>query len=85
MQKIAAAIRNPTIQADVYRSTYTQETTSEYTGVYEVIPKTAAQTLQTKDKKMIDDVSVHAIPYYEVGNDADGITAIIGDELNYGN
>ena len=85
MQKIHATIRSPTIQADVYRATYTQETVPEYSGAYEVIPKTEAQTLQTKDKKMIDDVSVHAIPYYEVGNDADGTTVIIGDDLNYGN
>ena len=78
MQKITATIRSPTIQADVYRATYTQDTAPVYSGAYAVTPKTVAQTLQTKDKKMIDDVSVHAIPYYEVGNDADGTTAIIG-------
>ena len=79
MPKITGDILNRSICAKVYRATYTQENVPEYTGAYEVIPKTEAQTLQTKDKKMVDDVSVHAIPYYEVGNDADGTTVIIGE------
>lgn len=78
MQKIHATIRSPTIQADVYRATYTQETVPEYAGNYEVTPKTTEQILETKDKKMKDDVSVLAIPYFEVGN-TDGITVIIGE------
>ena len=78
MQKITATIRSPTIQADVYRATYTQETVPEYTGAYDVTPKTVAQTLETKDKKMKDNVSVLAIPYFEVSN-TDGITVIIGE------
>ena len=78
MQKITATIRSPTIQADVYRATYTQETVPEYTGAYDVTPKTVAQTLETKDKKMKDKVSVLAIPYFEVSN-TDGITVIIGE------
>ena len=78
MQKITATIRSPTIQADVYRATYTQETVPVYSGAYAVTPKTVAQTLETKDKKMKDNVSVLAIPYFEVSN-TDGITVIIGE------
>lgn len=85
MPKIAGDIPNRNICAKVYRATYTQENVPEYTGAYDVTPKTVAQTLETKDKKMKDNVSVLAIPYYEVGNASDGETAIIGDDLNYGN
>lgn len=72
------------ITAKLYRAT-SDTAANEYTGAYEVTPKTAAQTLETKNKRMKDNVSVLAIPYYEVGNASDGETAIIGDDLNYGN
>ena len=78
MQKIHAVIRSPTIGAKVYRATYTQETVPVYEGAYDVTPKTVAQTLQTKDKKMKDDVAVLAIPYFEISN-TDGTTVIIGE------
>ena len=78
MSHITATIRSPTIQADVYRATYTQEKVPEYAGNYEVTPKTTEQILETKDKKMKDDVSVLAIPYFGVSN-TDGITVIIGE------
>lgn len=39
-----------------------------YEGPYEVIPKTVDQTLQTKQKSMVDDVTVKEIPYVEVSN-----------------
>lgn len=53
-----------------------------YTGTYEVIPKSTEQSLQTKYKYMSDDVSVHAIPYFEVGNTAGGNTVYIGGEID---
>lgn len=49
-----------------------------YEGPYNVIPKGIAQTLYTTDKLMKENVVVEKIPYYEVSNDSDGITAIIG-------
>lgn len=49
-----------------------------YNGQYNVIPKGNAQTLYTMDKLMKENVVVEKIPYYEVSNDSDGITAIIG-------
>lgn len=54
-----------------------------YTGDYEVTPQTVGQELFTKQKFMADDVTVHAIPYYEVGNNSGGSTVYIGgkDEI----
>lgn len=48
-----------------------------YTGDYEVMPKTTAQELETAQKLMTDNVTVSAIPYYEVSNDT-GTTVTIG-------
>ena len=39
-----------------------------YPGPYTVIPKTTGQVLDTKHKRMTDDVTVTEIPYAEVGN-----------------
>ena len=49
-----------------------------YTGNYEVIPKTTAQILETAQKLMTDDLTVKAIPYYEVSNNQGGLTVVIG-------
>lgn len=54
-----------------------------YTGAYTATPKVEEETvLQTKDRKMIKDVTVEKIPLYEVSNQAGGETLIIGDEYN---
>ena len=51
-----------------------------YTGEYEVTPKTYdEQVLPTKNKRMINNLTVKKIPQYEVSNDS-GYTLIIGDE-----
>ena len=54
-----------------------------YVGAYEVTPDVAAQTLATRDKRMLYDVRVREIPYHEVSNAA-GTTAIIGGIAYYG-
>lgn len=54
--------------------------TPPYTGEYEVIPKTYdEQVLPTRNKRMINNLTVKKIPQYEVSNDS-GYTLIIGDE-----
>ena len=53
----------------------------EYTGSYDVTPNVDPQTLETKDKKMLDDVTIRKIPYYEVSNIYDGTTIYIGSDL----
>ena len=57
-----------------------------YEGEYEITPKVESQTMPTAQKTMMDDVTVHAIPYFDVSNQAGGNTVYIGCEvLTYGN
>ena len=51
-----------------------------YEGPYEVTPKITAQTLDTHDKHMKDDVTVLEIPYYETSHQ-DGLTVYIGNSI----
>lgn len=52
-----------------------------FSGSYEVTPKTKSQTLETKNKLMQQDLTVKAIPYYEVSNHQGGMTVIIGGDI----
>lgn len=52
-----------------------------YAGEYTVIPKTSGQILKTKNLIMTDDVTVNAIPYYQVENPSSGDTVYIGSEV----
>lgn len=49
-----------------------------YEGSYVVTPRTSEQTLPTQNTVLIDDVTVHKIPYSEVSNNAGGTTSTIG-------
>ena len=49
-----------------------------YEGEYVVTPKVNEQTLPTKQKVMLDDMTVLAIPYAEVTNNSNGKTVTIG-------
>lgn len=49
-----------------------------YDGEYAITPKVEAQTLPTKEKVMLDDVTIMAIPYAEVTNNSNGKTVTIG-------
>lgn len=53
----------------------------EYKGNYEVTPQVTSQILKTKNKVMMQDMTIKEIPYYEVGNLANGNTVYIGKEL----
>ena len=56
-----------------------------YDGAYSVTPKVYEETtLETKQKLMQNNVTVSRIPQYQVSNDADGVTLIIGEEYNNG-
>lgn len=51
----------------------------EYQGQYNVTPlPTVEQILRTRNKVLKQDVVIDPIPYYEVSNDAGGITVSIG-------
>ena len=52
-----------------------------YEGEYTVTPKINAQTLPTKEKIMFEDVTIKAIPYYEVSNNNGGSTVFIAKEI----
>lgn len=52
-----------------------------YDGPYDVTPKVTAQTLPTAKKLMREDVSVRAIPYFDVSNPAGGNTIYIAKEV----
>ena len=52
-----------------------------YTGEYEITPKVESQKMPTAQKTMMDDVTVHAIPYFDVSNQAGGSTVYIGSEV----
>ena len=52
-----------------------------YEGPYDVTPKVTAQTLPTAKKFMQEDVSVRAIPYFDVSNPAGGNTIYIAKEV----
>ncbi|MBR5583702.1 MAG: hypothetical protein IKW21_04160 [Lachnospiraceae bacterium] len=49
-----------------------------YEGSYSVIPSVLQQVLKTKKQMMAEDVVIEEIPYFEVTNTANGITATIG-------
>ena len=49
-----------------------------YDGEYSVTPRFYEQKLETKEKLMIDDVTVEIIPAHEVTNPAGGLTVTIG-------
>ena len=51
-----------------------------YVGEYNVTPKIEQQILTTNDKLMADDITVKAIPFYEVSNPQGGTTFIIGGD-----
>lgn len=50
----------------------------EYEGAYVITPELIAQTLETRLKSMLDDVTVEEIPIDTVTNAAGGNTVIIG-------
>lgn len=52
-----------------------------YSGAYEITPKVEAQTMPTKNKVMVEDVTVKAIPVYRVSNTSGGTTVYIAKEV----
>lgn len=68
----------PTIQGEVILTSCVE--IPPYQGDYEVTPRTDEQSLPTKSKYMLDDVTVKAIPYYETHNDY-GTTVYIAETI----
>lgn len=77
--RITANITRPDdINADIGNVVIISSDAPKYTGVYTVTPETFQQTLYTEGKILVDDVTVKEIPYYEVSNEYNGKTVIIG-------
>jgi hypothetical protein len=53
----------------------------DYTGSYEVTPKTSEQSLQTKDKHLTENVTIKSIPFFATSNNSGGNTVYIGSEV----
>lgn len=56
-------------------------TLPEYEGDYAVTPKVVEQTMPTKGKAMVEDVTVRAIPFFDVSNNSGGSTVFIAKEM----
>lgn len=54
-----------------------------YSGSYEITPAVELQTVGTAQKFMKYDMTINAIPYFDVSNTAGGSTVYIGNELEY--
>lgn len=52
-----------------------------YEGDYVVTPKVNSQTIPTKGRIMSEDVTVKAIPYFDVSNTSGGSTVYIAKEI----
>ena len=53
----------------------------KYEGDYIVTPKVTEQTILTKNKVLLEDVSIKEIPFYNVSNSSGGNTVFIGDKI----
>jgi hypothetical protein len=52
-----------------------------YSGDYDVTPRVGEQVLPTRNKLMIDDMTIKAIPVYKVSNTSGGVTVYIANEV----
>ena len=55
--------------------------TDPFLGEYEATPKVDAQTMPCAGKKMLKDVDIKAIPFFETSNEA-GTTVYIAAEID---
>lgn len=56
-----------------------------YEGDYDVIPLAFQETvLKTKNKKLVDNIVVKEIPYYETTNLSGGNTVYIAGQIEFG-
>lgn len=52
----------------------------DYGGSYSVTPKVTEQVLPTKDRSMLDDITIFQVPFQETDNPSGGKTVVIGLE-----
>lgn len=66
------------VAGSVTIDTVYHEVIERYEGDYEITPSKEVQIIESKDKVMLDDITIHSIPYAEVTNTANGVTVTIG-------
>lgn len=64
--------------ATEFNSIYRISDAPFYDGDYVITPSVVPQYMETANTQMKNDVTIEAIPYYEVSNEHNGLTAIIG-------
>ena len=64
-----------------YQAVTVYKDADPYTGSYQVTPKVNAQTMPTAQKLMTQDVTIKAIPIYDVSNGSGGRTVYIAKEV----
>lgn len=78
---VRMTVKKPSVGLQVEKATVVYTGANPYEGPYEVTPKAAVQqTLHTKGMSMKDDVTVKAVPYYEMDNQT-GTTVYIASEV----
>ena len=68
------------VKFDNYQTINVAEAPERYEGDYNVIPKVISQTMSTANKFLSKNVKVESIPFWEVTNQEQGTTIIIGGE-----
>lgn len=53
----------------------------QFEGEYIVTPKVKEQILQTRNKVLVEDMTIKAIPIFNVTNNSGGNTVYIGNEV----
>lgn len=66
---------------DAYQEVTLYKDADPYKGAYVVTPRVEAQVLPTAEKLMADDVTIKAIPIYDVSNTSGGSTVYIAREV----
>lgn len=74
---MAVEANSVSIQATL-GAAYQMSEYAQYEGVYEVTPRLYGQSLETADKVLQNDVTIHQIPVSRVSNPYNGITVLIG-------
>ena len=86
-QRFSVDFKNENILFDLkfknYQETGISEDVEYYTDQYEITPSAEEQKLYTKQKYMLNDVTVNEIPFFETKNEMDGITVYIGTEIEF--
>lgn len=77
-KKITMTVTGAKVTMIVQPAKMIEKNVEKYTGSYQATPSMQAQTLQTADKLMTEDVTIHEIPVYKTQNLSGGYTVIIG-------